>query len=49
MIFTKDNLKLGLALGFGGPLVGLIFSTTTYFHLLHFWSSWILLFMKIDY
>ncbi len=25
MIFTKDNLKLGLALGLGGPLVGLIF------------------------
>ena len=25
MISTKDNLKLGLALGLGGPLVGLIF------------------------
>ncbi|MBM3159153.1 MAG: hypothetical protein ACKO33_04855 [Bacteroidota bacterium] len=25
MIFTKDNLKLGLVLGFVGPLLGLLF------------------------
>jgi hypothetical protein len=25
MILTKDNLKLGLGLGLGGPLLGLIF------------------------